>query len=152
MDRDRKRGYIMCRLIMLQTNFQTEVAVADVKKVYIENIIKSAEKCNKIDAIVLFGSSLEDRCKEESDIDIAVISKYTVSRLCQYKSFRDFTDSMYSIDMNQNYDILYFKSLDEIVKEIEKAEICNELLQKGKVIYRIKGDKNAANFISHSQS
>ena len=45
----------MCRLIMLQTNFQTEVAVADVKKIYIENIIKSAEKCNKIDAIVLFG-------------------------------------------------------------------------------------------------
>lgn len=111
----------MCIIIMLQTNFQTEVAAADVKKVYIENIIKSAEKCNKIDAIVLFGSSLEDRCKDESDID-----------------------------MEQNYDILYFKSLEEIVKE--KAAICNELLQKGKVIYRIKGDKNAANFISDSKS
>ena len=126
--------------------------MADVKKVYIENIIKSAEKCNKIDAIVLFGSSLEDRCKDESDIDIAVISRYTVSRLCQYKSFRDFTDSVYSIDMEQNYDILYFKSLEEMVKEKEKAAICNELLQKGKVIYRIKGDKNAANFISDSKS
>ena len=142
----------MCRLIMLQTNFQTEVAVADVKKIYIENIIKSAEKCNKIDAIVLFGSSLEDRCEDESDIDIAVISKYTVSRLCQYKSFRDFTDSVYSINVDQNYDILYFKSLDEIVKKKEKAGICNELLQKGKVIYRMKGHKNAANFISNSKS
>ena len=43
----------MCRLVMLQTNFQTEVAIADIKKEHIENIIKSAEKCNKIEAIVL---------------------------------------------------------------------------------------------------
>lgn len=30
----------MCRLIMLQTNFQTEVAVADVKKVYYREYYK----------------------------------------------------------------------------------------------------------------
>lgn len=42
----------MCRLVMMRTNFQTEVAIADIKKTYIENIIQSAERCNKIDAPV----------------------------------------------------------------------------------------------------
>lgn len=142
----------MCRLVMMRTNFQTEVAIADIKKTYIENIIQSAERCNKIDAIVLFGSSLEDRCKDESDIDIAVISKYTVSRLCKYKSFRDFTDSIYRKDMNQSYDILYFKSLDEIAEKEETVDVCRELLQKGKVIYKTKEDENAADFIGNSES
>lgn len=130
----------MCRLVTLQTNFQTEVVIADIKKKYIENIIASAGKCDKIDAIILFGSSLESRCKDESDIDIAVISKYTVGRLCQYKSFRDFTDNIYGKNIKQNYDIVYFKSLDEIAQKTGTVEICNELQQKGKVIY--KGNRN----------
>lgn len=142
----------MCRLVTLRTNFQTEVSIADIKKMYIENIVKNAESCDKIDAIILFGSSLEDRCKDESDIDIAVISKYTVNRLCGYKSFRDFTDAIYSKDIKQNYDILYFKSLDEIAKREETAEICRELLNKGKIIYKGVGNKNAANFIGNSKS
>lgn len=136
----------MCRLITLRTNFQTEVKVADIKKSYIENIIESAEKCKKIEAIILFGSSLEIRCKEESDIDFAVISKYTVNHLCRHKSFRKFTDSVYGKDLHQNYDILYFRSLDEIEKGEGKADICRELLQKGKVIYKGASDDNAANF------
>ena len=141
----------MCRLVMLQTNFQTEVAIADIKTEHIENIIKSAEKCNKIEAIVLFGSSLEDRCREESDIDIAIISRYTIDRLCRYKSFRNFTDRIYGKDTTQSYDILYFKSLSEIEKKKEMTTICGELSQKGKVIYRVKGDENGADFTGNSK-
>ena len=139
----------MCKLVLLQTNFQTEVAIADIKKAYIENIIHSAEKCDKIDAIVLFGSSLESRCEEGSDIDIAVVSMYTVEHLCRYKSFRNFTDSIYSKDMNQNYDILYFKSFDEIERNEGKVAICGELRKKGKVIYMGDNGKNATNVIDN---
>ena len=120
-------------------------------KEHIENIIKSAEKCNKIEAIVLFGSSLEDRCREESDIDIAIISRYTIDRLSRYKSFRNFTDRIYGKDTTQSYDILYFKSSSEIEKKKEMTTICGELSQKGKVIYRVKGDENGADFTGNSK-
>lgn len=73
-------------------------------------------------------------------------------RLCKYKSFRDFTDSIYRKDMNQSYDILYFKSLDEIAEKEETVDVCRELLQKGKVIYKTKEDENAADFIGNSES
>ena len=49
----------MCRLIMLQTNFQTEVAVADVKKIYIENIIKSAENVIRLMPLCCLGLRLK---------------------------------------------------------------------------------------------
>lgn len=50
-------------------------------------------------------------------------------------------------DINQSYDILYFKSLDGIAEQEETVDICRELLQKGKVIYRMKEDENSADFI-----
>lgn len=126
----------MCRLVPLMTSFKTEISVADIKKRHIENIIESAEKCDKIDAIVLFGSALEDRCKEDSDIDFAIISKHTVSSLCRYKSFHEFSSQLYSKDLDQDYDILYFKSLEEIEDKKDHVGVCKELAQKGKVIYK----------------
>jgi predicted nucleotidyltransferase len=120
----------------MNTNYGTEIKVADIKKRYIENIIESAPLCGSISEIVLFGSALEERCKEQSDIDIAVISKYTVNRLCKNKGFSRFLEQIYSLDDSQEYDRLYFYSINEIEKKKDETSICRELSQKGKVIYR----------------
>lgn len=131
-----RKGINLCKLISIQTNHNTLVEIADIKKKYIENIIDKAPICNKISAIILFGSSLEERCTEKSDIDIAIISDYTIGKLCKIKSFNIFTETIYKIDMSQDYDILYFKSLEEVQQNKNNIPICNELTQKGKIIYR----------------
>ena len=46
------------------------IRVSKFKKRYIENIMEQAKKCSNIQEIILFGSSLEERCTEESDVDI----------------------------------------------------------------------------------
>ena len=58
-----------------------DILVSSIKEEYVKNIINCASLCNKIDAIILFGSVLEERCTEKSDIDFVVVSKYTVSQL-----------------------------------------------------------------------
>ena len=127
--------------------------VADYKAEIIRHIISTAKKCPDIDAIMLFGSVLEERCKEKSDIDIVIISKKTVNALSDRKSFNeiscyddisndiknkidaDYYD-LYLLDFAQEYDFLYFKSIDEIYQKKEKAPICKELAEKGQIIYK----------------
>ena len=127
----------MCKLVSFKTNVGTEVKVADIKLPFIKNIAEQAEKYTSIQAVILFGSSLEDRCTEKSDIDIAILSQYTVNRLCNIKSFRKFMDSIYEFDLEQAYDWLYFRSISEIKKNNEVL-VCRELDSKGKVIYQKK--------------
>lgn len=126
----------MCRLTDLNTYDGTQIGVAGIKRDAIINIIESASLCPNIDAIVLFGSSLEERCTADSDIDIAIISKKTVSGLSQLKSFKRFMEMVYLFDMNQEYDRLYFKSLEDIEQKADEQQICREIVSKGKIIYR----------------
>lgn len=126
----------MCKLVPLKTNFGTKVEVADVKKDFIENIIIEAQKCKQISAIILFGSALEERCKNSSDIDIAIISQQTINSLCRNKGFSRFVEAVYSMDFSQAYDRIYFRSIEEIEQKKDIVPICKELLDKGKVIYR----------------
>ena len=100
------KGKCMCRLVDIKTNHGEDVRVADVKREEIINIINAASLCKKIDMLILYGSALEDRCTEKSDIDIAVVSKYPISKLCKLKSFHDFTTYVYKFNMNQEYDFL----------------------------------------------
>ena len=99
-------------------------------------IIDIAKNCSDIDAIMLFGSALEERCKERSDIDIVIFSKKTVNALSSKKSFDEFKRQLYFRDLSQEYDFLYFKSIDEIYQKIDKAPIFKELAEKGKIIYK----------------
>lgn len=126
----------MCNLVELHTNFNTSVMVAENKADTIMFIIENASKCPKIDAILLFGSALAENCKEVSDIDLAIISNNSLGSLCRTKSFNSFMEGLYLRNMSQDYDCLYFKSLDEIAAHKDKAPIYNELLDKGKVIYK----------------
>ncbi len=126
----------MCKLVALQTNYGTTVNVAEIKKKHIENILNSAPLCKQILAIMLFGSSLEERCTNKSDIDLVIISNSSIGKLSQTKAFDKFINCLYSFDMEQDYDKLYFKSIKEIEEKKDDIPICNELMQKGKVIYR----------------
>lgn len=126
----------MCRLVTLQTNYGTNINVAEIKKKHIENILSSAPLCKQISAIMLFGSSLEERCTNNSDIDLVIISDNSLNKLSQTKAFDKFMNNLYSYDMEQEYDRLYFKSMKEIEEKKDDIPICNELMQKGKIIYR----------------
>ena len=126
----------MCKLVNIKTDNGEEVRVADIKREEIMNVIKAASLCKKIDMLILYGSALEDRCDERSDIDIAVVSKYPISKLCKLKSFHDFTTYIYKYNMDQEYDFLYFKSYDEINQSQDSEMIASDIMKKGKIIYR----------------
>lgn len=124
----------MCRLVDLKTGHGDIIQVADIKKDSIQNIIDAAQTCNTISEIILFGSSLEERCKDNSDIDIAVISNVSRAKLFKSKSYQEFTKQIYLFKMGQDYDILQFNSLQDI--ESSKDAVCHDIRRDGKVIYR----------------
>ncbi len=126
----------MCALNSIITKHGDVIEVASIKKAAIANIIESASVCPSIDAVVLFGSALEERCSKSSDIDIAIISSKSVDALSKMKSFIDFMNKVYLFDMEQEYDRLYYKSLEDIEKKAGAVQICREITQKGKIIYR----------------
>ena len=94
----------MCKMI----HYKDGRYIADIKHKYILNIIKQAEQCGNIHRIMLFGSSLEGRCTDSSDIDIAVFGKQSKNKYLQSKEFKRFQDQLFLYDLNQDYDILYF--------------------------------------------
>lgn len=114
-----------------------DIYVSSNKVNYIKNIVDCASLCNKIDAIILFGSALEERCTDDSDIDIVIVSKYTVTQLEKLKSFNDFINSIFGDEYIQEYDILYMKSLSEIKEKSKQAlSIYSEINKKGTIIYK----------------
>ena len=119
----------MCKLIALDVGGRT-VNVANIKTEYIRNIIDNAFRCNAIEKIVLFGSALEERCTDESDIDIAIFGKETKNKVFKSKSYRDYINSVVSFGNLQDYDILYFdmtKQYDsEIMNDINNGQILFE--------------------------
>lgn len=109
--------------------------VADIKKKYILNIVDAASKCDIIDTVILFGSSIEERCTEDSDIDIAVFGKQNPSRALSSKKYERFARQLYAYDdHNQGYDILYFKqgtkANSPIMENILRGEVIYEREQQ----------------------
>ena len=49
----------MCNLVNINTNYNTQVRVAEIKIKEIQNIIAAASKCVHIQEIILFGSALQ---------------------------------------------------------------------------------------------
>lgn len=117
----------MCKLVDFNTNFGTVCKVADIKKDYISNILKNASVCSDIDKIILFGSTLEERCKDISDIDIAIFGDKTESRFLKSKQFEQFERELYGFGEFQDYDILYFqngrKKEAKVLEDIRSGEV-----------------------------
>jgi len=100
----------MCKLVKITNSLGEQIEVAEIKADTIKKIIKIAKICDKIDYIYLFGSSVEERCTDESDIDLAIISNVSASKLCNRSSYREFKERLYAIDTDQEYDRLQFNS------------------------------------------
>lgn len=118
----------MCKM----RNLTEQVRVAEIKYEYILNIIKQAQKCKNISKIILFGSSIEERCKTSSDIDIAVFGSKKPNVYLKSAEFRKFNDDIFAFNNfdGQDYDILYFA---------EDSDDTSELMQninQGTEIYR----------------
>lgn len=117
----------MCRVVNMNIGSR-KVRVADIKQDFISNIVDAARKCDIIDRVLLFGSSIEERCREASDIDIAVFGNQTRSKALSSKKYESFARQLYSFrDHEQAYDILYFKTggnnRGRILEDIEKGEL-----------------------------
>ena len=127
----------MCKLVTIENSNGAKIEIADIKAEIIKEIISLAHTCDKIDYIYVFGSTVEESCTDKSDIDIAIISNVTRSKLFQNKSYNEFTNKLYDINRNQDYDILQFNSLDAIRNSDDF--VCRDIIDKGKLLYERKG-------------
>ena len=118
----------MCKL----RNLTEHIRVAELKYDYIVNIIKQAQKCKNISKIILFGSSIEQRCSKNSDIDIAVFGDKKPHVYLKSAEFRNFNDNIFSFNNfdGQDYDILYFAD-----NATDNSELMQNIRQ-GAEIYR----------------
>lgn len=120
----------MCKVIETTVD-NRKIRVAEIKEKYMQNIADAAKECDYIDKVVLFGSSLESRCKEDSDIDLAVFGNVCTSRCFKSMKYRRFVRRLSMFDnLLQRYDILYFKTGSKdrspILKDIDKGEVVYE--------------------------
>ncbi len=99
--------------------------ISDIKLPHIQNVSKQAEKCKNISRIMLFGSSIEERCTNRSDIDIAVFGQMSKAKYLGSSEFKKFQDQVFLYDLNQDYDILYFCEgqdySDQIMEDINRG-------------------------------
>lgn len=118
----------MCNLVKLKCGKM----VAEVKKSYIENIADCTKHCKNINRIILFGSALETRCTERSDIDIAVFGDKPKTAYLKSKEFREFQRKLFSFggSFTQDYDVLYFNDKEKYRGNILSA------IENGAKIYR----------------
>ena len=117
----------MCR-VKTTTILDTTFNVAEIKEKYIRNVIDAASQCDLIDRIVLFGSSTSNKCKNDSDIDLAIFGSETEYKALRSKKYDRFTSQIYSFDdSGQSYDLLYFvtgkKYKGLIMNDIENGEL-----------------------------
>lgn len=115
----------MCKMRNLTEN----IRVAAIKYDY---IIKQTQKCKNISKIILFGSSIEERCQQKSDIDIAVFGEKKPTSYLKSAEFRNFNDNIFAFNNfdGQDYDILYFAENNNDTSELMQN------IKTGAEIYR----------------
>lgn len=129
----------MCRLVSMDTNFDSNIMVADIKAEYIANILDKAGICRNICSIYLFGSVLNEECKETSDIDVLVVSDIARSKLYKTKSFNQFLGRLHEKDgYLQQYDVICVHGMEELKKNRDRVMLYHDVLTSGKELYRRK--------------
>lgn len=109
---------------------QREVNVAEIKSKYIANIVDAAAKSKGIEKVILFGSSVNGNCTEESDMDLAVFGSLSKTKYLTSGDFKRFYDQLILFDdFRQTYDVLYFNS-----KAVHDSPIMRQI-QEGEVLY-----------------
>lgn len=129
----------MCKLVGIDTNFDTRIMVADIKTEYIANILEKADICKDICSIYLFGSVLNEECKADSDIDILVVSDITRSKLYRTKNFKRFLMELHEKDdYFQQYDVICVHGMKELQKNRHRVMLYDDILTNGRELYRRK--------------
>ncbi len=127
----------MCRMVSIKTNFNTEIEVADIKKDVVENIIKAAGACARICQIILFGSVIKNRCTEDSDVDLLVISDVTRSKLYKDKGYQEFLRRLHDYDnYEQLYDVICVRSEEELNLNKNRTRLFRDVITDGKILYK----------------
>lgn len=127
----------MCQMVSINTNFDTEIEVADIKKDVIENIIEAADMCNHICQIILFGSVIESRCTIDSDVDMLIVSDTSRSRLYRDKGYREFLKKLHDRDdYEQMYDVVCVHGMDEVYQNQDTVPLLRDVIETGKLLYR----------------
>lgn len=127
----------MCQMVQVKTNFDTEIEVADIKKDIIENIVEAAGICTRICQIILFGSVIESRCTEDSDVDMLVVSDVSRSRLYKDKGYREFLKKLHDKDdYEQMYDVICVHGMDEVYQKQDMVCLFRDVIENGKTLYR----------------
>lgn len=131
------KGKYMCQMVQVKTNFDTEIEVADIKKDIIENIVEVAGICTRIRQIILFGSVIESRCTEDSDVDMLVVSDISRSRLYKDKGYREFLKKLHDKDdYEQMYDVICVHGMDEVYQKQDTVCLFRDVIENGKTLYR----------------
>lgn len=111
----------MCKLVQ----YSRGKYVADIKLNHIKNVVEQAKKTKHIKKIMLFGSAIDSRCRDESDIDLAVFGDKTKGAYIDSKEYKAFKKALFQFDWNQDYDVLYFKDggkyYDNIMNDINNG-------------------------------
>lgn len=127
----------MSNLVSINTNYNTQIQVAEIKSKNIQNIIELASKCTHIQEIILFGSALEERCTDESDIDIVIISNVARSRLYRLKTYAEFLSSLHqNDDYIQQYDVICVNGREQLIKNKDKVQLYDNVIKYGQTIYK----------------
>ena len=138
----------MCRLVCMNTNFNTHIMVADIKAEYIQNILEKADICSNICSIYLFGSVLREDCSEDSDIDVLVVSDVARSKLYKTRGYKQFLRKLHDKDgYIQQYDVICVHGIQELEKNRHKIILYNDVLIYGRELYRKKAVNLAENWL-----
>lgn len=97
-----------------------------IKQDQVINIINSLEHNNNIKQIIIFGSSVTDRCKITSDLDIA-IELYNFDE--DSKEVNDIA-KIISKNTDHNFDLIFLNDEDIIGSKVE-----NEIYKKGVKVF-----------------
>ncbi len=123
----------MCRLVDVALPDRV-VRVADVKRKYVPVIYEAAKNCPIIERVVLFGSATEERCRKESDMDLAVFGNLPKAKGLTSPEYDRFVFSIVDYDSEQDYDLLYFPPKKKRDERIQKD------IGEGVVLYERKSD------------
>lgn len=97
---------------------------------YVKVLIDRAQSIQDIKGLVLFGSSVELSCGQESDLDIVVILEKDVDETACNRILKEWRKGIgVSIDILVN-------TWDGLKKDCKEQVIYKEIFEKGIVIYR----------------
>lgn len=104
-------------------------------------IINNAHLCKHIKEIWMFGSGLEERCNEDSDLDVCIVfdgvggKLHKLYNLKSYNNSRGSVISLYDLYDKRYRDVDFLHSTN-IERDAREMRVFKEVLDCGVCIYR----------------